>query len=59
MQKGIPCSIPINGVICLGYVNETDVELLVLDDMLINDTTENKDGISTSPIPSETILDFQ
>ena len=45
MQKGTPCSIPINGVICLGYVNETDVELLVLDDMLINDTTENKDGI--------------
>ena len=42
-----------------GYDNEIDVELFVLDDMLINDTTENKDGISTSPIPSETVLYFQ
>jgi hypothetical protein len=59
MQKGIPCSIPINRVIRLGYVNETDMKLLVLDDMLIDDTTKNKYGISTSPVPSKTVLNFQ
>jgi hypothetical protein len=59
MQKGIPCSIPINRVIRLGYVNETDMKLLVLDDMLIDDTTKNKYGISTSQVPSKTVLNFQ